>query len=202
MRHFGCCARTCEWPSGCRACNYLDEVAPLHFRPQPLDGRIVLTRSSSWKGLEQRLFGADRFEADFRDGSIASFRRCAQHIRFSAANGHYFRDRWGPNSAGIGHPASLVYRCGRQTTKSNRLTTIKPARTHIATQLLVRDRCARRARQRENIEASEFGLRDAQHVARSLIIVGDPFLRGRVPMMGVVEVFPEWPPWFAFTLLS
>jgi hypothetical protein len=21
-------------------------------------------------------------------------------------------------------------------------------------------------------------------------------------MMGVVEVFPEWPPWFAFTLLS
>jgi hypothetical protein len=101
-----------------------------------------------------------------------------------------------------GSAIQLVYRSGRQTTKSNRLTTIKPARTHIATQLLVRDRCARRARQRENIEASEFGLRDAQRVARSLIIVGDPFLRGRVPMMGVVEVFPGWPPSFAFTLLS
>ncbi|HTF73664.1 MAG TPA: hypothetical protein VK620_04915 [Bradyrhizobium sp.] len=58
-----------EWPSGCRACNYLDEVAPLHFRPQHPDGRIVLARSSSWKGLEQRPIGADRFEADFRDGS-------------------------------------------------------------------------------------------------------------------------------------
>lgn len=41
-----------------------------------------------------------------------------------------------------------------------------------------------------------------QHVARSLIIVGDPFLGGRVPMMGVVEVFPEWPPWIAFTFPS
>jgi hypothetical protein len=26
-----------EWPSGCRACNYLDEVTPLHFRPRRIN---------------------------------------------------------------------------------------------------------------------------------------------------------------------
>lgn len=46
------------------------------------------------------------------------------------------------------------------------------------------------------------GFCEAQCVARSLIMVGDPFLRGFVPMMGVVEVFPEWRPLLAFAVLS
>jgi hypothetical protein len=68
-------------------------------------------------------------------------------------------------------------------------------------QQLVSDRTARWILSKRDLEGSEFGLRNPYCVARSPILVGDPFLRGCVPVMGVVEVFPEWPPWFAFTPL-
>jgi len=61
-----------------------------------------------------------------------------------------------------GSAIQLVYRSGRQTPKSNRLTTIKrPARTLMAIELLVRDRSPRLDRQREDLEVLESGLRDA-----------------------------------------
>jgi len=129
--------------------------------------------------------------------------------RVCPKNGHHQRSRSRPKSADTGRvkvPGSAIQMVPKRSANGPKaiawpLSSGRQELTSRSSYLYAIAPLDRPVRERD-LEVSEFGLRDAQCVARSPIMVGDPFLRGWVPMMGVVEVFPEWPPWFAFTLLS